>query len=126
MTDPRRRYPRYNTRQIEETAGALQRQFKIRLAQRYMVSWHAMEIRLRNWPLRIRQAIDPAFERGLPSLPWPETLPAPRAGNPPRASGGVAPAWHSQPMQEAPNAAPRSRWRTTLRNRFPSASPPNS
>ncbi len=55
--------PRYTT------AKDLQRQLKIRLAQRYIVSWEAMDIRLRNWPLQIHHAIEEAFERGLTSLP---------------------------------------------------------
>ncbi len=41
----------------------LQRQLKIRLAQRYLVSWEAMDIRLRNWPLRIQQAVEEKIGR---------------------------------------------------------------
>lgn len=50
-------------------ARPLVHRLTVELAQRYLVSWEAMAIRLRDWPLRIEAAVHEAFERGLAALP---------------------------------------------------------
>lgn len=53
----------------EAAPGPLLHRLTIELAQRYLVSWEAMAIRLRDWPLRVEAAVQEAFERRLASLP---------------------------------------------------------
>ncbi len=55
--------------QLTKDATSPTFQLMIRLAQRYDVSWEAMSIWLRNWPLRLDRTVQEAFERGLASLP---------------------------------------------------------